>query len=371
MQRQLQSSLVAYLGGSALVGIAALITWLAPDLRVAPLLYVGPIMFSAWLAGMWPAMFATVLSVVALDYLMLEPRYALGIVSANDVLDLTIFTLIAIVTSWLAKQRHLAEQSMQQFAMQLQEADRHKDEFLAVLAHELRNPLAAIHYSSQLIELDRECERNENLQSSCRVIRDHVEQLTGLIDELLDVGRIRSGKIELEREVVDLRAVVNEACTTCNPAIRQRSHELTVSQPSEPIWLDADPARLRQVLVNLLNNAAKYTDPGGQIQVLVDRGRELGIVRVRDNGVGITQEMLPRVFELFTQVDATRDRSQGGLGIGLSIVHRLVEMHGGAIEARSAGTGQGSDFIVRLPATSGPPAAKTARVVPNEAPATP
>lgn len=371
MQRQLQSSVVAYLGGSALVGIATLITWLAPELRVAPLLYVGPIMFSAWLGGMWPAMFATVLSVVALDYLMLEPRYALGIVSANDVLDLTVFTLIAVVTSWLAKQRHLAEQSMQQFASQLQEADRHKDEFLAVLAHELRNPLAAIHYSSQLIELDGECERNENLRSSCRVIRDHVDQLTGLIDELLDVGRIRSGKIELEREVVDLRTVVNEACTTCDPAIRQRNHELTVSQPNDPVWLDADPARLRQVLINLLNNAAKYTDPGGQIQVLVDRGRELGIVRVRDNGVGITQEMLPRVFELFTQVDATRNRSQGGLGIGLSIVHRLVEMHGGTIEARSAGSGQGSDFIVRLPATNGPPPSDAARAVPKEAGATP
>jgi PAS domain S-box-containing protein len=239
----------------------------------------------------------------------------------------------------------------------LQEADRRKDEFLATLAHELRNPLAPIRNGLQILQLAND--RPEAGERARAMIERQVQQMVRLIDDLLDLSRISRGKVELRRERVDLAAVVNSAVETSRPLIEESGHQLDLRLPAEPVFVDGDVTRLAQVIANLLNNAAKYTQRGGRIELEVRREGGTARISVRDNGVGIPAAMLPRVFEMFTQVDRTLERSQGGLGIGLSIVKRLVEMHGGTVEARSGGLGQGSEFVVRLPVLA--PAAEAAR----------
>ena len=192
-------------------------------------------------------------------------------------------------------------------------------------------------------------EARTRLQQQARaIIERQVGQLTRLVDDLLEVSRITTGRIQLRQERVAVSGVVERAVETVRPLIDQRRHELTVSLPPQPIWLHADAARLEQVVVNLLTNAAKYTDEGGHIWLTVQQEGEEAVLRVRDTGVGIAPELLPRIFDLFTQAERSLDRSQGGLGIGLALVQRLVEMHGGTVEAYSA-LGQGSEFVVRLP----------------------
>ena len=229
----------------------------------------------------------------------------------------------------------------------LKETDRRKDEFLAMLAHELRNPLAPIRNAVQIF-------RGKGLpvpelQWATEVIDRQARQLTRLVDDLLDVSRITRGKVELRKEPVELAQVVQSAVEASRPLIEKWGHELTVTIPPESILLDADPTRLAQVFLNLLNNAAKYTNRGGRIALTAERENGDVVVRVKDNGIGIPAEMLPHVFDLFAQVDPSIERSEGGLGIGLTLVQRLVALHGGAVEAKSAGPDLGSEFIVRLP----------------------
>ncbi len=229
----------------------------------------------------------------------------------------------------------------------LQEADRRKDEFLATLAHELRNPLAPIRNGLQILRLakdDREAEERARA-----MIERQVRQMVRLIDDLLDLSRISRGKVELRRERIPLETVVQNAVETSRPLIEQSGHRLTLDLPAEPLCVDADVTRIAQVVANLLNNAAKYTEPGGDIRLTVSSGESDVAISVQDNGVGIPAPMLPQIFEMFTQVDRSLERSQGGLGIGLTLVKRLVEMHGGTVEARSQGHGQGSEFVIRLP----------------------
>jgi PAS domain S-box-containing protein len=229
----------------------------------------------------------------------------------------------------------------------LQEVNQRKDEFLAMLAHELRNPLAPIRNAAQIMRVY--AKGNAKLEWVRAVIERQSRHLTRLVDDLLDVSRIVRGQIALEQSVVELNDVVRHALETSRPLLRDRRHELTVSIPSEPIQLEADLTRLAQVLANLLINAAKYTPEGGHIWLEAERTANEIAVRVRDTGIGIAPSLLPQVFDLFTQGARTLDRAQGGLGIGLTLVKRIVEMHGGAVEARSAGPGAGSEFIVRLP----------------------
>jgi PAS domain S-box-containing protein len=228
----------------------------------------------------------------------------------------------------------------------LQETDRRKDEFLATLAHELRNPLAPLRNSLQVLRLSRE---GESADQAMSIMERQLRQMVRLIDDLLDLSRISRGKVELRKERIELAAVVRNAIETSRPEIEKSGHELSVRMPSEPIFVDADLTRLSQVFANILNNAAKYTDPGGSIWINVERQGSEAVVSIRDSGIGIPPAMLPRVFEIFTQVDRTLEKAQGGLGIGLSIVKRLVEMHGGMVEARSEGRGTGSELVVRLP----------------------
>jgi PAS domain S-box-containing protein len=230
----------------------------------------------------------------------------------------------------------------------VREADRRKSEFLATLAHELRNPLSAIHTASQLL-------RQEALDAEMLAeVRDVIARQTGhmarLVEDLLDVTRISRGTMSLRLETVELAEVLKRAVACVRPMVADRGHELTVSLPAGPMVLRADPTRLEQVFANLLTNAAKYTDPGGRIELAASREPGALVVRVSDTGIGLTPEALPGLFQPFTQVDAGQSRSGGGLGIGLALVKSLVELHGGSISAHSDGPGRGSVFEVRLKA---------------------
>jgi PAS domain S-box-containing protein len=232
----------------------------------------------------------------------------------------------------------------------LAEANRSKEEFLALLSHELRNPLSPI--LNALCILRQMKTDDPIIQQAGKIIDRQVGQMVRLVDDLLDVSRITKGKLRLKKERVELRVAMNRAAETARTFIDARKHEFSLLLSTEPIWVEADPARLEQIATNLLNNAAKYTDPGGFIGMTVGRDGAEAVVRVRDSGVGIPAEMLPRIFDLFTQVDGTLSRSHGGLGIGLALVRALVEMHGGRVQAHSAGLGKGSEFTVKLPALS-------------------
>jgi PAS domain S-box-containing protein len=228
----------------------------------------------------------------------------------------------------------------------LRDADRRKDEFLAMLAHELRNPLAAIRSALQILRLSPDREAHEQARA---LMQRQTDQMVRLVDDLLDVSRIATGKLELRKEPVQLRLVVRSAVEISRPLIEHMGHELTVTLPPHPLTVDADMTRLAQVFSNLLNNAAKYTEHGGHIWLTVERQGSDVLVSVKDNGIGIAADHLPGVFRMFSQVQESLERAQGGLGIGLTLVKRLVEMHGGRIEARSEGRGKGAEFVVHLP----------------------
>jgi PAS domain S-box-containing protein len=230
----------------------------------------------------------------------------------------------------------------------LHESDRRKDEFLAMLGHELRNPLAPLW---SVIETLQRQKLNENeLQRAYAVMQRQVMHLRRLVDDLLDVSRITRGTIELQKETVDLARIVDEAVEMAAPVIEDRGHNLTISEPRKTPSVEGDEARLTQVIFNLLNNAAKYTDPGGRINLTLEREDHQAVVRVRDNGSGIAADLMPKLFDLFTQGKRRPNRAQNGLGVGLTLVKQLVEMHGGTVQALSEGPGKGSEFVVRLPA---------------------
>ena len=246
----------------------------------------------------------------------------------------------------ITEQRETAE-SLRQVAAELSEADRRKDEFLATLAHELRNPLAPIRNALEIIRLTGD--HGPAVERARAVMERQVRQMARLVDDLLDVSRVRSDKLELRKERIELAAVIASAVETSRPLIDGNGLQLTVELPGEPVWLDADLTRLAQVFMNLLNNAAKFADRGGPIGVSAQVRQGEVVVTVKDSGIGIAADHLASIFELFSQVGSSFERSQGGLGIGLTLVRRLVELHGGRVEARSDGLGRGSEFIVHLP----------------------
>ena len=241
----------------------------------------------------------------------------------------------------------------------LKEADRRKDEFLATLAHELRNPLAPIRNAVEIMRLagdDRDA-----IEQSREVLHRQAGQLARIVEDLIDLARIVEKKVDIRRERVDIRTIVETALETSRPQMEDGHVRLNVTLPAEPLYLDVDPVRLSQVLVNLLNNAAKHTAPHGQISLIVERAKrphdeaeDEVVLRVRDTGTGIPASLLPHVFEMFTQGPRTTQQGRGGLGVGLALVQNLVQMHGGKVEAHSAGTGAGSEFVVRLPMSAAP-----------------
>ncbi|HEY5265142.1 MAG TPA: ATP-binding protein, partial [Steroidobacteraceae bacterium] len=246
-------------------------------------------------------------------------------------------------------ERKRTEEQSREYIARLADADRRKGEFMAMLAHELRNPLAAIRAGLQVQRL-----AGTDAQAAHAVtelMERQVGHLVGLVDDLLDVNRISQGKVQLRRGRVELAVIVRAAVETARSLIERRGQELVLAAPSEPIWLSADSLRLSQVVGNLLSNASKFTENGGCIHLTFALRGEEAEIRVRDNGAGIAADQIPIVFDMFMQAEAPIDRSGTGLGIGLALVKSLVELHGGTVEAHSAGVGHGSEFVVRLPIT--------------------
>jgi signal transduction histidine kinase len=286
-------------------------------------------------------------------------KRVLGLDSGSDAYLIQPFEpaeLIATVKS-LLRLRH-AEQEMRLRADQLAEADRRKDEFLAMLAHELRNPLAAIMTAIGILERKPSEDTKEVRMRS--IIQRQTHHLARLVDDLLDVSRITRGKVQLRRDRLDLGVLLQQVLALIRPVAEGRGLRLEASLPEHPLWMHADATRMEQVFMNLLDNATKYTDAGGSVTVHVAQegmdGNARAVVRITDTGIGIPAHKLPAIFELFSQVDETLERTRGGLGIGLTLVRNLVELHGGIISATSSGAGRGSEFVVKLPMTAATPA---------------
>jgi two-component system CheB/CheR fusion protein len=258
--------------------------------------------------------------------------------------------LIGVITDITGRRE--MEDSLRSMAADLSDADHRKDEFLATLAHELRNPLAPIRNGIELLK--RATFGNPQAQPVVGVMERQMAHMVRLVDDLIDVSRITRNRLELRRQPVELATVVQAALEACRPLVDAKAHVLTVSIPNSPIHVDADPTRLVQVLSNLVNNACKYTERGGHLRVSIERQGEQALMVVADDGSGIPPEMQPKMFEMFTQLDRSIERAQGGLGIGLSMVKRLVELHDGSVSIHSAGLGQGTRVEVRLPVAFAP-----------------
>jgi signal transduction histidine kinase len=243
-------------------------------------------------------------------------------------------------------ERQQMEAALRQQTEVLADLHRRKDEFLAILSHELRNPLTPILAAVEILRV--QIDQSEFQQQARQIIERQLGQLTRLIDDLMDVSHVVTNGIQLRMNRVVVSDIVKHAVETASPTITQRHHGLGISLPSEPLWLKADASRLEQVLVNLLVNAAKYTEPGGQIGLNVTKEGNECVLKVRDSGGGIAPELLPRIFDLFTRGEGARNREEGGLGIGLALAKRVVEMHGGSIGVQSSPE-HGSEFTIHLP----------------------
>jgi PAS domain S-box-containing protein len=256
---------------------------------------------------------------------------------------------VAAFAKMLRDRTDLKEQleTLRNHAAALDQAARRKDTFLSTLSHELRNPLAPLANATQLIRMSAPA--SADIEYPLKVIERQTELLRRLVDDLLDMTRIGLGKIELKSVPVAIQDVLRRAVDDVAPLVAERHHAVETMLPEEPIEVRADASRLAQVFVNLLTNAAKYTPPGGRISLQATAEGAEAVVKVADNGVGIPQEMLPRIFDLFTQIESSRPLARGGLGIGLSLVKDLVDLHGGNVQVRSEGAGKGSEFTVRLP----------------------
>ncbi|MGZ8218400.1 ATP-binding protein [Methylomagnum sp.] len=258
-------------------------------------------------------------------------------------------------------ERERLEQALRHRNEALAEADRHKDDFMAMLAHELRNPLAAIANAGEVLRRHTQAQAQDDICGRvAQIIGRQVVHFKVMLDDLLDVARVTQGKVVLNRQVVALSDIAAQAVETHRAAIEAHAHHFTVSLPDPPILLDADFTRCVQIVGNLLHNAAKFTPPGGRIELVVRREGGEAVIHIRDNGVGIPADLVGRVFEPFTQEDRSLARASGGLGLGLALVRRLVEMHGGRVDASSGGIGQGSEFTVWLPVSGGLPEADSA-----------
>ena len=293
---------------------------------------------AAWMGGIRVAAFTAILSCLVGNYLFTHPQGSFAITSHEELYSLVLFITVSLIIGVLSE---ISLRALERAKV----AEQAKDNFMATLAHELRSPLSVIHYANELNRLSGGLETRDHID----LIDRQVHHLNLMVQDLLDVSRVARGQIRLERRHVDASAVVEGAIEKARPFIENQQHQLIVDVSPEPMPIFVDPARLEQVLANLLTNAAKYTPEGGEIHLRVEPAGDSALFAVRDNGVGIPEEMLPRVFDLFVQVDPQSKRSDSGLGIGLALVRKLVEMHGGSVRASSAGKNRGSEFVVSLP----------------------
>lgn len=364
MRRELRHRLLRY-GWAALGGVGAvalqrlLLGLIGPDFPFAMLFTA--VLVSAALAGRGAALITAAVGAAGAAAWLLPAANQGGSWDHEDWAGLARYCIgsagMALLVGALQEARGRAEQSAataraQEESLRLQAEklarhDRAKDEFLAMLGHELRNPLAPITLANELLKA--QVAGNPTAERLRGIIDRNTRDLSRIVDDLLEISRINEGKIELRLEPVNLGEAVEQAAASARPLMDARGHTFTLDLPPEPVTLEADPTRLVQVLVNLLNNAARYTDPGGRISLTAGRDGSEAWIRIRDNGRGIPPELLPRVFDLFVQGEQGLARTEGGLGIGLTLVHRLVRMHGGTVDAESGGPGAGSTFTVRLP----------------------
>ncbi len=342
-RQQVRSIFIRY-GATTCAILAAIIIFpLTPLRNSSPFPALAVLLACAWFGGIGPAVFAPVLLVIAANLVGRGPQ-SLSDIPRQQLLDIGAVTLLTAAVGWSGQLRRRAYSRTLEA---LREADRRKDEFLATLAHELRNPLAPICNSLALMKapgVDA-----ETVAWARDVMGRQIHQLQRLVDDLLDVSRVMRGKIELRHEYADLCSIVSQAVEAARPQFEGSEHDLQVSVPDEPLTIDADPVRLAQVIGNLLTNAAKYTPARGHISLTLARQGTEAVLTVRDDGIGIAPDLLPDIFGLFIQADHRENRAQGGLGIGLTLVKSLVELHKGSVTAVSAGLGQGSEFVVRLP----------------------
>ena len=330
---------------SVALGIAlrlALDPWLGPELAPYPTLFAA-VVIAAWHGGRRPGLLAVVLSTIAALVLFVPPRGSFAFRSLEYVISLVLFVAASVFLVLLTAALRDARQRSEV-------ADRRKSEFLATLAHELRNPVAPIRNSLAIMR--RTPHDPEKIKQSRRVLERQVDHLSRLIDDLLDVGRIAANRLELRLEPLDLATPLQGAVEFTSTLFRDKGHVLSVAPPSEPLYLNGDSVRLTQVFGNILKNAAKYTAPGGRISVSAERQDNEAVIRVRDNGCGIAPADRAVIFETFVRLEQGPSAVTDGLGIGLSLARRLVEMHGGRIDVHSDGVGKGSEFSVHLPVLS-------------------
>ncbi|HEY6864508.1 MAG TPA: ATP-binding protein [Burkholderiales bacterium] len=313
------------------------------------------------IGGYGPALAAMIGGYVAAEYFFVQPVHTAFVSAPPDPLRLALYTLSCLIIigfggGMRSARRRLEREVARRKRLEekLREADKRKDVFLATVAHELKHPLAPIRNVLEVLELKDLPDRE--LRWARGIIDRQVKNLARLVDDLLDVSRIVRGNMELRREPLAVSRIVADAVEVCRPPAQAQRHELAVALPRQPLWVEGDLTRLTQVVVNLLDNAVKYTPPGGHVAVSAERDGDAALIVVRDDGIGIPESMLERVFEPFARSDEARARAAGGMGIGLSVVRDLVELHGGGIEARSAGRDRGSEFRVRLPLCATPPA---------------
>ena len=310
------------------------------------------VLIVAWVAGFGPALLTSALSILSMNYFFIPPLHSLQLFSAHELIGAPIFAAVAVGMAWLATTRRHAEAARaaalareHTARAEAEAANRAKDEFLAVLGHELRNPLAAI--TSAVHVLEHVDPRDETAVRAREVISRQAVNLGRLVDDLLEVNRVLKGKVLLNRAATDLSEVVRRCLSTLGDAGRLKQHTLKIDL--QMVWVDADAVRLDQVVTNLLDNAAKYTPPGGAIDISLHLVGGHAVLAVGDTGIGIPADLLPRLFDVFVQGDPGSRHSHGGLGIGLAVVRRMIELHGGTVTARSDGPGHGSVFTVRLP----------------------
>jgi signal transduction histidine kinase len=354
--------------GAAVATIAALIPlrFLIEPLPSPPFLLT--VMIVAWVAGFGPAIIAVVISAFALDYWFVPPLGAVA-TTWHEIASVVSFAVVGNAVAWLTATRRQAEDDRKALLARerasrasAEAANRAKDEFVAMLGHEFRNPLSAIVNAVHVLE--RPAAPEETTRHAREVIARQAKSITRMVEDLLEINRIATGKIRLDPQPMDLAETVRR----CLATLTGRTGGHRVALDADEVWVDADPVRLEQIVVNLLDNAVKYTPAGGAIQVRVSREGGHAVLRVRDTGVGIARDVLPRIFELFVQGEPGAIRGRTGLGIGLAVVQRLAELHGGTIDAASDGPGRGSTFSLRLRGVAAP-AVRAPRVRPVVAPA--
>jgi signal transduction histidine kinase len=350
----------AYAAGGAFVGTALWARWaLDPhlgDTRPLSLLF-GAVALAVWIGGIGPALCATALGYFSSDYLFLEPRGVIAIRSPQQVISLVTYCVSSAVIISFGEALRRANARVRSHARalelkqrQLQAAQRHKDDFIATLAHELRSPLAAIQQGTIFVQ--QKYAPVQQAKSALEIIERQTRHMSSLIEDLLDLSRISRGEMRLDRRAVSIADVVRNAAEIAGPSMQRRRHLFHTEGTDSHVMIDGDQVRLTQVIVNLLNNAARYTPEGGTISVVVSTLPNDVLIAVRDNGIGLQPDMLERVFEMFVQGNGSGEHGQRGLGIGLSLVKQIIALHGGSVTAHSQGLGCGSEFVIRLPLTS-------------------